>query len=176
MTKLSWVPRITVEVPIEVTPTVSTTPAYTAGDQVGGVITLTDVIRQDSNLGYGTAKLTDISVFCKSANSSAYEVLLFRNSPTMTSTDNGSFQITSANAATAGYIGRASFGNSYTTSGASAGAGVNAFSSDANINLTVRKLSTETLPTNIFAVVKTTGTPTYTSTTDLVISFNFIID
>lgn len=176
MTTLSWVPRITIEVTKELIPTVSTSPQYAAGDQVGGVQTLTDVIRQDSNLGYGTAILANVSIFCKSNNSSTYEILFFRNSPTMTSSDNGSFNITSANALAAGYIGRVSVGSNYSTSGASAGAGTNAFSTDANLNLTIKKLGTETNPTTIYAVMKTTATPTFTSTSDLTITYNFLVD
>ncbi len=176
MTTLNWIPRVTGEFSIIVTPTVSTSPAYTAGDQVGGVMTLTDCIRNDPNMGFGTSVLTNISIFCKSNNSSAYEILFFRNSPTMASSDNASFNITSANALTAGYIGRVSIASSYTTSGSSGGANVNAFSSDANLNITLKKLFTETSPTSVFAVMKTSGTPTFTGTTDLVIAFNGLID
>jgi hypothetical protein len=176
MTTLFWVPRVQAEFDIPATPVVSNGVAYAAGDQVGGVITLTDIIRQDSNMGFGTSKLTDISIFCKSNNSSLYEILFFRNSPTMVNSDNGVFSITSANAVTAGFITRVSIGNAYTTSGASAGAGTNAFGADANLNVTLKKLNTETLPTTIFAVVKTTSTPTFTSTSDLILNFKGLID
>src|SRR4051812_43994905 len=127
MTTLNWVPRVTGEFSVVVIPTVSTS-AYTAGDQVGGVMTLTDVIRNDQNVGYGTSKLTDINIFIKSNVTPAIEILFFRNSPTMANSDNGVFNISNANAVTAGYLGRASVASSITTSGASAGAGVNVFS------------------------------------------------
>lgn len=175
MTTLNWVPRVTGEFSVSVTPAV-TNVTYSAGFQVGGVMTLTDVIRNDQNLGYGTSKLTDITIFIKNNVSPALEILFFRNSPTMTSANNQSFNISNANAITAGYLGRAALGSSFTTSGSSSGANINTFTTDANLNITLKKLYTETLPTTVFAVMKTTASLQLLSSTDILINFNGLID
>lgn len=175
---VQWVPRLTIQSPVEVTPTISTS-AYTAGDQVGGVMTLTNVVRNDPNTsvsgdrgtpttsgaGLGTATLTEITVLDKAGQNAAFEVWFFKSSPTITSVDNGAFNLTDANSFAA-CIGHVNVGATYSTSSS------NSVSTTSNLNKSIFAASGST----IYAVAKTTGTPTYGSTSDLKFIFNFLVD
>lgn len=170
MATLSWVPRVTVQVKSSVTPVISTS-AYTAQDQVGGVQTLTNVIRQDSNLGYGTAMLTNVKIVDKAKQSAALEIWFFQNSPTMAGSDNAAFDLTDANLVLAGYLGHVVIAaTDYSTSTS------NAVAIIKNQNIEIDVPSTSTTPSSIYACMKTTGTPTYGSTSDLILTYTFLVD
>lgn len=150
---------------IEVIPTVSTSPAYTAEDQVGGIQTLSNVCRAQ---GYG-ATLVSLVVTDRAKQSVALSCFFFDELPTVTSVDNGSIDISDAEMAdkcigvvslsAASYVNVSL--NSVVTAG-SGGTGLYLKSKDAD--------------GKIYVVVKTTGTPTYASTTDLLFKYSFIQD
>lgn len=164
MAQLSWVPRINIEQVASVTPVISAS-SYTAGDQVGGIMTLSSILRQDSNMSIGTAMLTSVSIIDKAAQSAAFDLWFFKISPTLASTDHAAFNITDANLLLS-FIGTASVGGSYSTSAS------NAVSTTSNINLPVFAASGSSL----YCVAKTTSTPGYASTSDLTFIFNFLVD
>lgn len=164
MATLSWVPRINVQTFASQTPTINTS-AYTAGDQVGGFMTLTNIIRQDSNLGFGTSILTSVTIIDAGKQAAPFDILFFNQSPTLVSANNDPFSQTVANAKIQ-YIGKVSVAGSYLASASYS------TSTDDNLNLPVRALSGSSL----FAVAVTTGTPTYVGTTDLTFEFNFLVD
>lgn len=169
MTTLSWVPRITVQTRHVISPTI-TAGAYTANFQVGGVMTLTNVVRQDSGLGYGTVMLNGVKITDYGKQSAAFDIWFFQNSPTMTSIDHQAFDISDVNLAAALYLGHVSVGSAYSTSSS------NSVSTDSNLNVEMHVNSTSTTPSTIYAVAKTTGTPTYASTSDLTFKFSFFVD
>lgn len=170
MTTLSWVPRINITKTIAVVPTISTTPAYTSGDQIGGIMTLTDCVRIDTNTGYGNCELRSIVILDGGLQSAAIDVFFFNQSPTVTSSDNTAFSLSDANLA-AQCIGVVSVGTTYSASA------LNSVSSDGrNLGLQLQVPSTATTPTTLYAIGVVRGTPTYTTTTDLKFLFSFYMD
>lgn len=165
---LSWVPRINASKIVTVTPTISTS-AYTSGDQIGGIMTLTDVIRQDSNSRFGTSELIGVTILDNSKQDAAINIYLFNTSPTITSVDNGAFAITYANLQ-AQSIGVVSVGTTY------ADASAVSVSSTQNLNKMLQVANTATNPTNVYAVAVIQAAKTYTTTTSLTFQFEFFLD
>jgi hypothetical protein len=98
---------------ITVTPTIDTA-VYAAGDRLGSVMTFTDA--GSANGAYGrliSAVLTD-----DGASLFDIDLAIFQNSPTLVNADNGVYDITDANLATALPLGWVNFstGNSYAQS------------------------------------------------------------
>lgn len=174
MTQLAWVPRINASKTVIVTPTISTS-AYTSGDQIGGIMTLTDVIRQDSNMELGFSELVEVTILDASLQNAAMDIWLFNQSPTVTSSDNVAFSMSDANQA-AQCIGWVSVG---ATASYSSGA-LNSVSTTSNLNKPCQVISLKTAPktnpTNLYAIAIVRGTPTYTTTTALQFQFSFFID
>lgn len=170
MTTLSPVPRINVTKTVSVVPTISTSPAYTSGDQLGGIMTLVDVVRQDSGTGIGTSELHSVTILDGDKQDVAIDIWFFNVSPTVTSTDNAAFSMSDANQALQ-CIGCVSVGTSYSD------AALNSTSSDGkNIGLVLQANGTSATPTNLYAIAIVRGTPTYTTTTNLKFLFSFYID
>jgi hypothetical protein len=166
---LSWLPRINATRVVAVTPTISTSPAYTSGDQIGGIMTLTDVIRQDKSGGFGTSELVGVTILDKALQSAAMSIWLFNQSPTLASSDNAAFNISDANLVLQ-CIGVVSVGTAYSASAA------NSVSSTQNLNKIVQIPYTATSPTNVYAVAVIGAAATYTTTTDLQFQFEFFVD
>jgi hypothetical protein len=95
----TWV-RSELKKVVAVTPTVSTT-AYTAGDQVGGVMPFAGMAHQNG----GPGRIVGASLVSADTEFPPIELWLFRNSPTMVGSDNAAFDITDANMLTADFIG-----------------------------------------------------------------------
>lgn len=149
---------------IQVTPTISTS-AYTAGDQVGGLQTLTIPGQAEQKL----ATLLSVSLVDKAAQNAALTIFFFTQSPTIASSDNAAFDLTDANMLYYAFhvnITASDYASSSSNSAASLGMS------------TVAKcaIPTGTAPTALYAVIKTTGTPTYASTSDLQITYTFGLD
>ena len=144
---------------VSVTPTVSNAVAYTANDQVGGVQTIASAVRT----GVGTAILESITVIDKTVQSAALEIFFFNATPTMVGADNDAFDILDANVGGClGYV-------------AVAAADYKAIAASSSV-ATVRNIQLQLAPasgTSLFAVVKTTGTPTYDSTSALTFKYGF---
>lgn len=150
---------------ITVTPTVSTSPAYTSGDQVGGIQTLTLPDGPDSRL----ATLLSLSVVDKGKQSAAMTVYFFTQLPTVASSDNAAFDLTDANMLYyAFHVNIAATDYATSSSNAVASLGMASVSKCA--------LVSGSAPTALYAVVQTTGTPTYASTTDLQFTYTFGFD
>lgn len=178
MTTLSWVPRLNITRTISVVPTISTSPAYTTGDQIGGIMTLTDVVRQDGTVNQGInnglmagqAELHSVTILDGGKQDAAIDIWFFNTSPTVTSVDNGAFSMSDANQA-AQCIGAISIGTAYSD------AALNSTSSDGkNIGLNLQVAASATSPTNIYAIAIIRATATYTATTDLKFLFSFYVD
>lgn len=145
---------------VSVTPVVSLV-AYTANDQVGGIQTIASIVRT----GVGTASLESIVVLDAAKQKAALTILLFNALPTVASVDNGAVDISDAemlkcighvNVAAADYVDVAS----------------SSVASVKNIALTLKPAS----GTSLYAVVFTTGTPTYAAVGDLVFKYGVFQD
>lgn len=143
---------------IEVTPTI-TAGAYTAGWQVGGVKQLVNVMSK----GLPWAEVISLTVIDKADQKAALEVYLFDELPTLASADAQAFSISDAEAADK-CLGRIDVAASDYKSGAQ-----NAIATVRNIWQVIRAASSITPA--IYMVARTSGTPTYASTTDLVFKF-----
>jgi len=142
---------------IAVTPTVSTSPAYSSGDAVGGLQVLTGAIR----LNAGTSLLRSITITDKGNQKVAFDIIFFNAAPTAP-TDNAAYATLGTDIAKV--VGRVRIlTTDYDT--------VNSIglASQLNIGLVMASGATQ----NLWAIVVTTGTPTYASTTDLTFTYNF---
>lgn len=137
----------------EVTPTISTS-AYAADDQVGAVQTL--------NVDPGVRRLVSITVIDKAKQKAELEFLLFKELPTVASADNAACNVADAEIA-AKCIGVVTLAATDYTD-LSAGA-VGTVQCDVVVQTTGSKL---------YALAKTTGTPTYVSTSDLVVKYGLL--
>jgi hypothetical protein len=146
---------------VTVTPTVDTA-IYASGDRIGSIMEFTNALDDSS----GTATIQSVTIVDKAAQSSILQILFFNDLPTVASADNAALNITDAEMA-AKCIGHVSVvAADYFALSASSVACVR------NINLLVTsvKSSTNTTGKSIWGVIRSGGTPTYTSTSDLVIS------
>lgn len=157
------------------TPTVSSGVAYTAGDQVGGILDLST--RADGNIvlqGACYAKdcvstLLSLAVHDKDSQNAAYTIFFFNALPTVASSDNAALDISDAEMASK-CIGTARVSAAqYDTVSASSIAAVPMPSA------ALAMLSKEH-GGPLYAVIKTTGTPTFTSTSALTFRFLFGLD
>jgi hypothetical protein len=144
---------------ISVTPTISTSPAYSSGDAVGGVQTLTSAVRVSS----GVAILESLTVIDKGNQKAALTLLFFNANPAAaTVTDNSTFVFSTD---ISKLIGK-----------------VNVLASDyETVNsigiASVKAIGLETKASgsaNLFVAVVTTGTPTYLTTSDLSFQYGFL--
>ena len=171
------IPQINVSRVVSVVPTISTS-AYTSGDQLGGIMTLTDVIRPNPSNLSGLTELVSIVVLDGSLQNAAMDIWIFNQSPTVTSVDNGAFSMSDANQALQ-CLGSVSIGVSG-TSGAYSASALNSVSSNPNLNLLLEvDFTAEGVPpnpNNLYAIAIVRGTPTYTTTSSLKFLFGFFVD
>lgn len=166
-------PRVSRQI-FTVTPTISTSPAYTTGDCLGGVQTISNAARFSG----GGGVITSVTVLDKTqAQRSAFDILLFNSSITAT-TDNAAFAGSDADMAKC--IGIISIlTTDYNT--AFAGVPLNSVAFKPN-SATATWPQSMAIPyycsggTTLYAQLVVRGTPTYTSTTDLVLQLNCILD
>lgn len=144
---------------VEVTPTVSNAVAYTANDQVGGLMTLTGAA---PGKGSGTS-LSSIVIVDNASQSAAIDLYFFDASPTVASVDNGAADVSDAEMADKciGHVVVAA-------SDYKALAG-NSTACVRNIDLSLKPNASQ----DLYCIAVTRGTPTYTSTTALALKFTF---
>jgi hypothetical protein len=74
-------------------PTVSTSPAYTSGDVIGGKLTFSSAVPAAG----GAALMQAVTINCKSAQTGAMDLILFNADPTATTfTDNAALAVNAA--------------------------------------------------------------------------------
>jgi len=137
---------------VSVTPTV-TAGAYTAGNEVGGLLHFSNV--------FGAAfsgTLTDILVTSKSVQTTGYVLYLFSQNPSHTTwTDKSAPSI---NAADLPYLLGA-----YTLGAANSGLGTETTNQSNNVNSAIFSVNQD-----LYGVLTAVATPTYTSTSDVTVS------
>jgi hypothetical protein len=142
------------------TPTISLTP-YSVNDQVGGLLEITGL--GDNPLASVT--LQSIVVNDRTTQAATLEFFFFDRDPDETSTDNSTLSI--PDASTPYKVGDATVQSAaYKVLSLNCGATLN------NIGL---KMPTNSSGT-IFCLIRTTSTPTYSSTSDLSLRFAFFVD
>lgn len=142
------------------TPTVSTTPAYTSGDSIGGLISLTSAVRYAA--GGGT--ITSVVISDKAKQSAPIDVIFFTANPGSTTfTDNGALAVNAADLISiVGVISVTSY---------------SAFSANS-----VGSALGQSLPfvlgsgTTLYAALVARGTPTYASTSDVQLTVGILPD
>lgn len=140
---------------ISVTPTIDTN-AYTANDQVGDLQTLTNALRT----GATSCMLEAITILDKAAQSAALQIFFFNASPTIASSNNAAISITDAEMVK--FIGSVTIpAANYVTTASNSAATL------TNIQLPL----IPTTGTSLFALAKTTGTPTYGAVSDLIFTY-----
>lgn len=150
--------RLTV---LSATPTVDTS-IYASGDHLGSLMTLSAVVDNSTEV----ACLDSLTIIDKSKQKSALDVLFFSESPTIASSDNAALDITDAEMASK-FLGVVSVAAAdYKDLSASSVASIR----DLRLYL---KPSNSLLPTTLYALMRSAGTPTYAGTTDLVLKFGF---
>lgn len=144
---------------IVITPTLTvSTSAYSAGDCVGGILTLPAALLPRTAGG----TLVSLAVTDASDQKAALEVLVFDAEPSGgTYTDNGALALSAADLSH--LLARVPVATSdYVTVGSVAVATVGAVN---------KALAAGAAVTDLYAVVMATGTPTYAAGTDLVLRF-----
>lgn len=157
-----------------VTPTISTTPAYTSGDALGTVNQIANAVRFSGGGGI----IQSITVLDKTqAQRAAFDIFLFNASITAT-TDNAAFAPTDADSAKC--VGIISvLTTDYNT--AFAGTPPNSVAFKPN-TATATWPQAMAIPyycsggTTLYVQFVVRGTPTYTTSSDLVVQFNCILD
>ena len=146
---------------IVATPTVDTA-IYAANDRLGSIVELTNAMDNSS----GTGTIMSIAVVDKASQSAAFDVMFFDDLPTVASADNAALSITDAEMA-AKFVGAVRVAAAdYIILAANHAATVK------NVGLVVSAMKSETNSTgkSLFMLLRSAGTPTYTSTTDLVVT------
>lgn len=144
---------------VKVALVVSTTPAYTAGDNVGGKITIADAVR----VAGGVANLMGIQVLDRSNQKPVGSILIFDADPAAaTITDNAAFVFSTDDLKVVATIPLAS--GDWVTIDSKAVANL------ASLNRVVKAAAGTTL----YAAFVTTGTPTFVAATDMQMIFDFV--
>lgn len=152
-----WVRPAPVTTRIQVTPTISSSPAYTSGDVVGGLQTISNAARVSG----GSGTISQITVMDKTqAQRAAMDILFFDRSVTVAA-DNAAVAMSDSDMAFC--LGVISIGP-YNT--AWPGTPLNSISTLMNVGFRFVLNGTD-----LFAVAVVRATPTYTSTSDLIFSY-----
>ena len=145
---------------VTVTPTIDTN-AYSANDQVGGLQTLTAAAgRKDRGV-----TLQNVIILDKAAQSAEITIFFFDTEPTIASSNNATLNISDAEMLKC--IGHVTVtADDYATTSA------NAIACAKPVSVCVGLRSSNSEGT-LYAVAKTSGTPTYGSASDLVFTYVF---
>jgi hypothetical protein len=151
-------------IPLTFTPVINTS-IYAATDQFGAINTIANA----AQVAGGCGKIVSASLTDRAKQKAALTVILFAVSPTLASTNNGLFDLTDANLEAAKLVGLIDFPVASYRDSVS-----NAFAMGTIVGAVNGVLPYVTSGTSsLFAVMQvTTGTPTYASTSDVVVTLN----
>jgi hypothetical protein len=146
---------------VQVPLTVSTSPAYTSADLIGGKITIANAVRVSG----GTGTLASIQILDRANQKPTGTIYIFNADPTAgTYTDNAAPSVSTDDLKVIGQIA-VNTGDYVTTN-------VKAFGKLAFNPIPVKAAS----GTSLYAIFQTTSTPTFAATTDVQLSFGFLQD
>lgn len=139
------------------TPTVSTSPAYTSGDLVGGKISLASATRVAGGTVGGTGVIQSVAIHDKGKQNAEIDVVFFAADPANTTfTDNGALTVHDTDLLTI-------VGHVKLTAADYISFVDNSIASRSGLGLPFKLDSGSTL----YAALVTRGTPTYASTSDI---------
>jgi hypothetical protein len=150
---------------VSVTPVVTASSAYTAGNQVGGLLTFNGALNQ-----LGQAILQSVTISTKSVQTTGFKLYVFTANPTNTTwADKTTPSIAAADLpALAGYV---------TLSTSDSGLGtMSVYELDgiakaiANADLNTSQVTQTSSGEPLYGILVTTGTPTFASTSDLTVT------
>lgn len=145
---------------VRVTPTVTAASAYTAGNVVGGVLTFASAVQSTVLSGV----LESVTVVVKSNYTGGFKLYLFDSTPGTTFTDKTAPAVTTADAS--------KFLDFVTLSSADQGLGTNnTYYVADNIGKSLKLVGT-----SLYGVLVAVGTPTFTTTTDVVVTASILKD
>lgn len=177
----SVVPVIGVDDVISVTPTITSGSAYSSGHFFGAVMTLTDAFRLVHRSGsqYGSAVnsqlqrdigkcvLQSVSILDKSAQNASFTIYIFDRSPTVTSADRATLNISASEMDKC--LAIVDIDGTYSSAtGAS-------MQTKGNLGVILKQSSSAT-DQNLYAVAQIKSTATYTSTSAVTFRFGFYQD
>lgn len=148
---------------VSIIPTVSTTPAYSSGDSIGGKMTISGALEAQT---VGTI-LQSILIVDRANQKPQGDILIFNDDPAAaTITDNAAFVFSTDTArlvaripvATADYVSINSM----------------AVANLSNLQRIVSSPSSSGHPGKLYAAWVTTSTPTFAATTDIMLVFGFV--
>lgn len=143
---------------ISVTPTVSTSPAYTAKDAVGGIMTFANAV----GVSGGTGILQAVTIVDLSQQMPALDLVLFDRTIAGTVTDNAAFDPTDADLANVIGVVPISTWADFNDNSVAVRTGLGlAFKSNA---------------TSIFGALVTRSTPTFVGTSDIIVILEILQD
>lgn len=146
---------------IKDTTAVSTSPAYTAGDAVGGKRTITGALRTSG----GTGILESVQILDRANQKAAMELFIFDSDPSAaTITDNSAFVFSTDDLKVLAHVTIAA--TDYVTINSKAIATIK------GLGIALKGNATSTL----YAALVTTGTPTYAATTDVQLIYGILQD
>ena len=145
---------------IQVTPTVTSASAYASGNVVGGLLTFPNIVNSTVKSGV----LESITIAVKSLQTTSFKLYIFSGIPTTTFTNKTAPAIVTADANKLLDV------YSFTTPDNGLGNNVTLYYSDA-IN---RSLVLD--GSSMYGVLVTLGTPTFTTTTDVVVTCSILRD
>jgi hypothetical protein len=143
----------------QVTPTVSTSPAYSAKDAIGGLLTFSNAARASG----GSIHIEAIQIVDKGQQRSDIDVVLFDRTFTAP-TDNSIFAPTDAELLTCVGVIPVLFGD------------YSDFSTNSIATINMIGLSVVLNGVDLFGALVARGIPTYTSTTDIVVTLDIVQD
>lgn len=136
---------------ITVTPTVSTSPAYTSGDEVGGLLTFTSIL-PDAVIG---GQIVSATIVDKAGQNAALDLFIYDRSITVAS-DNAATSVSDADSLFC--LGVISF-----SAGNYASPGSNSVAVRSGVGIAVKANASG----HLYGHLVTRGTPTYASTSDI---------
>jgi len=149
-------------VAIKDTTAVSTTPAYTAGDAVGGKRTITGALRTSN----GSGILESIQILDRANQKAAMELFIFDSNPAAaTITDNAAFVFSTDDLKVLAHVTIAA--TDYITINSKAVATIK------GLGIALKGADSST---SLYAALVTTGTPTYAATTDVQLIYGILQD
>ena len=145
---------------VQVTPTVTSASAYAANNVVGGLLTFANAVQSTVLSGV----ITSVSVAVKSTQTAGFKLYLFSASPAGTFTNKTAGAIATADASLLLDV--------ITLGAADSGLGSNV----TIYNTDAISRSVVLAGTSLYGVLITTGTPTFTTTTDVVVTVSILKD
>jgi hypothetical protein len=145
------------------TNTVTTsTSIYASGDQVGTVLEYAYAVREITR----TAFITDVVVVDKDKQKAEIDLFLFNASPTVTSVDNGAFSLSDTEISTKSLVHVTITADDYKDT---------ALNSVASVSF-LKLVQAAAGSRSVFVIPVVRGTPTFTSTSALIIKISFAQD